>query len=88
MAHVLAIRIEKPEKTNRATLLEAHMELVILRIDQHFQYATEVYQRDRGDAHRDSRSFIRRLQLAVYTLLMAAVKSVQTAVWSLGGPKV
>ena len=66
MAHVPEVCVDKPEPTGWARLPEAHMAPVDLTVDQQFQYATEVHDRDRGNPETYPRGFIRRLQMAMY----------------------
>ena len=66
IAHVPAVGIAKRRKTSNARLPEAHMTPVHLAVNQQFQYATEVHKQDRGELVRDSYSFTRRLQMAMY----------------------
>ena len=65
VVHVPAVRVDKPATGCFPRLAEAHMPPIHLSADQRNSYATEVYDRTRGDPVLDARGFIKRLQLAM-----------------------
>ena len=63
---VPGIRVAKPEPECVPRLKESHMPPVRLTVSQGFKYASAVRDRPPGDAVKDSRGYIERLQIAMY----------------------